>query len=181
MSSQALIPNPIIQPTQLLSNLASGQLLKVKGAKGSAVILCRPHYAEIIGPGASIGGMLDLDVRQIIPIGEVTFQAPESREDQQKAFVMRQKWCNSVQKMIKNHDSALERAFLMLEKLKQYSGLQAVNALSDDIIAQLVAVLPKTVALARSYKNHQSVNSDQLIVDSDQLTVNSKQLAISSK
>jgi hypothetical protein len=155
MSSKALISNPIIQPTQLLSNLASGHLLKVKGAKGSAVILCRRHYAEIIGPGAAIGGILDLDVRQVIPLGEVRFQAPESREDKQKAFVMRQKWCNSVQKMIQTHDSPLERAFLMLEKLRQYSGLQAVDSLSDDVIAQLVAVLPKTVSLARSYHNYQ--------------------------
>ncbi|WP_204103324.1 MULTISPECIES: hypothetical protein [Spirulina sp. CCY15215] len=151
MSNQALSRSPLFPPTQVLTNLNSGQLFFVKAAKGGGIIVCHPHHAEILGPGAAVGGMLDLDCRRLVPLGKVALTYPESYEQRRQSFLIRQKWVGSAQKAIK-HPVPLKRAYLMVMMLEKYFGCKAIAALSDEILASIAGVLPNTMAIARQQR-----------------------------
>jgi hypothetical protein len=148
MSSQALTLNPILPPTQVLSQLHTGQLLRVDAAHGSILIVCHRHHAEIVGPGAAVGGILDIDCRRVIPIGRVSLACPESHEERKKAFLLRQKWIHITQK-VAAHPVPLKRAKAILTLLEQYCGLETTEQLPEDVLGQLVGVLPQTMVVAR--------------------------------
>jgi hypothetical protein len=59
MTARSLVPRPITQPTEILNQLQSGQLLRVKGCSGNAIIICHRHHAELAGPGAAVGSSFD--------------------------------------------------------------------------------------------------------------------------
>jgi len=146
MSHQALIP--IIQPTQILAQLRSGQILCVKGGRGSALIICHRHYAELAGSGAAVGGSFDIDCGRIIPIGNVSLVYPESRAERQKAYVMRQQWIGFTQKAMES-SVPLQRAKNLLFLLCKYFDPEMIKRLPDEVLAQMVGVLPKTMRMAR--------------------------------
>ncbi|MGK7926836.1 MAG: hypothetical protein AB4290_16615 [Spirulina sp.] len=153
MSHQALSRHPLFAPTQVLNNLRSGQLFFVKANKGGGVIVCHPHHAEILGPGAAVGGMLDLDCHRLIPLGKVALTYPESLGQRQESFLIRQKWIGSAQKAIK-HPVPLKRAYLMVMMMEKYFGRKTIAELSDEILANIVGVLPNTMAMARQQRKH---------------------------
>ncbi|MBD2577045.1 hypothetical protein H6G50_05045 [Oscillatoria sp. FACHB-1406] len=148
MFSQALSRSTILPPTQVLSQLHSGQLLRVDATRGNAIIVCHRHHAEIAGPGSAVGGLLDIDCRRAIPIGQIALTHPESHEERRKAFQMRQRWIKSTQKVAEN-PVPLQRGELILRMLERYCGVEAIAQLPDDVIAQLVGVLPETIVMAR--------------------------------
>ncbi|MGQ4649463.1 hypothetical protein [Lyngbya aestuarii] len=165
MTNKSLVCRPISQPTEILSRLQSGQLLKVKGLLGSAIIICHRHHAELAGPGAAVGSAFDLDCRQIIAIGRISLVYPESRIERQKAYLMRQKWILFTQKAMKSY-VPLERANKLLILLYKYFEPQLIEQLPDEILEQLVGVLPETMGRIRGYfdlrreKNLQEANMD---------------------
>jgi hypothetical protein len=68
----------------------------------------------------------------------------------------------ALQKIVRNYGSSLERAWMILLLLEKFFGLNAVQQISDEVIAQLVGVLPKTVTLARQkIKETQTQNITQ--------------------
>ncbi|MFW6358610.1 MAG: hypothetical protein ACOC0N_05265 [Chroococcales cyanobacterium] len=142
----------VLSPTQLLTNLQSGQLYQIRAPRGSFAIICHRHHAEIAGPGAAVGGALDLDCHRLIPVGTVALAYPESREERQQARLMRQKWLKATQKLMDN-PVPLKRAILLLRGLEKYCGSIALNSLSDEVLAQLIGVLPKTMTMARQSLN----------------------------
>lgn len=147
MSNQALSVNPILPPTQILSHLHSGQLLRIEAQSGNGVIVCHRHYAQILGPGAAVGGIFDLDGRRIITIGQISLVHPESLAEKRQAFLTRKKWITSTQK-IANHPSALQRATILLRMLERYCGIETTMQLPAAILAQVVGVLPGTMETA---------------------------------
>ncbi|MBP0020000.1 MAG: hypothetical protein J7647_20910 [Cyanobacteria bacterium SBLK] len=151
MSNQSLSRHPLFAPTQVLSNMRSGQLFFVKANKGSGVIICHPHHAEILGPGAAVGGMLDLDCHRLIPLGKVALTYPESYEQRRESFQIRQKWIGAAQKAIK-HPVPLKRAYLMVMMIEKYFGRKAIAELPDEILASIVGVLPQTMTIARQQR-----------------------------
>lgn len=151
MSSQALTLNPILPPTQVLSHLHTGQLLRVDAPRGSALIICHRHHAEIAGPGAAVGGLLDIDCRRVIPIGRVALIRPDSHAERKKAFQLRQGWIQSTQK-VAQHPVPLKRAKAILKMLERYCGVEATEQLPEDVLAQLVGVLPQTIVMARKVR-----------------------------
>ncbi|MEC4804011.1 MAG: hypothetical protein SAJ12_21670 [Jaaginema sp. PMC 1079.18] len=156
MLSQALSVNPILPPTQILSHLHSGQLLRIDARSGNGVIVCHRHYAQILGPGAAVGGIFDLDCRRIITIGQVSLVYPESLKEKRQAFLTRKKWINSTQK-IAQHPSALQRATILLRMLERYCGTEIAAQLPTEVLAQIVGVLPSTMATAgKMMPQHQS-------------------------
>ena len=148
MPPQSLIRKPIIQPTEILSQLKSGQLLRVHGPRGSALIICHRHHAELAGPGSAVGGSFDIHCRRVIPIGRISLVYPESRTERKQAYARREQWIRHTQKAMESF-VPLQRARAILILLARYSGTQIVHQLPDEVIADLVGVLPKTIRMAR--------------------------------
>jgi hypothetical protein len=149
-SGKALVPRSRYSQ-QVLNQLHKGERLQVIATKGSVLILCHEYHAEIAGSGAAIGGLADLRCRRLIPIGEVYFQALPSGQARQQARRIRQKWTRCTQKVL-IHVEPTKRATIMLRILEKFCGVTAARALPQDVLAQLVGVLPETVA--EIYQQH---------------------------
>lgn len=159
MTAQALVCRPIVQTTEILNQLQSGQLLRVNGRPGNAIIICHRHHAELAGPGAAVGGPFDVDCRRVIPVGKISMVYPQSRSDRQKAYAQRQRWILFTQHAMESW-VPLQRAKHILFLLYKYFDPQIIDQLPDEIIAQLVGVLPTTVSMVRqSLKCQQSSTS----------------------
>lgn len=148
MTNQALAHRPITQPTEILTQLQSGQLLRVSGCRGNAIIICHRHHAELAGPGAAVGGVFDLDCSRVIPVGTISLVYPESRSVRQKAYALRQRWMLFTLQAMESY-VPLQRATNFLGLLYKYFDPQIVEQLSDEVLAQLVGVLPKTINMVR--------------------------------
>lgn len=148
MNDKSLVCRPIIQPTEILSQLQTGQLLRVRGPRGSALIICHPHHSELAGPGAAVGSVFDLKCSRVIPIGKVSIVYPETHIDRQKAYVLRQQWILFTQKAM---DSwvPLQRGKRLLMMLYKYFDPQLIDELPDEVLARLVGVLPDSISMAR--------------------------------
>ncbi|WP_017307031.1 hypothetical protein [Spirulina subsalsa] len=160
MSKQALTRNPLFPPTQVLGQLKSGQLFYVQATPGNALIICHTHYAEIVGPGAMVGGIVDLDCSRLVPLGKVALTYLESFEQKKDAFLHRQQWLSATQKVVKQ-GVPLKRASLILAMMERYFGATITDGLEDELLASLVGVLPSTMELARQYRrSKQQENSE---------------------
>lgn len=148
MLQQSLLPQLTVNSKQVLTQLNSGQMLKIDSRCQGGLILCKRHHAEFAGPGAAVGGACDVDCNRVIAIGNVTLTHPESFPERQKAFTMRQRWFRFTQKAMES-SVPLQRAHTILAMLEKYFGTEAVNSIPDDILSQLIGVLPKTVSIAR--------------------------------
>jgi hypothetical protein len=161
MTDKALIRRPITQPTEILNQLQSGQLLKITGSRGNAIIICHRYHAEIAGPGAAIGGAFDFDCKRVIPLGKISLVYPESRLERQQAYAVRQRWLGFT-KQAMNSYVPLERAHKILTLLYKYFEPQIIDKLPDEIIAQLVGVMAKTVRMVRpSVKPQSNITQQQ--------------------
>lgn len=148
MNANPSLPQVVINHTQLLTHLGSGQLLQLDSKRRGALIICKRHHAELAGPGSAIGGFFDLDCVRLIPIGDVALIYPQSYPERQKAFLIRLRWMTRVQQVTAEL-TALKRAKLILDLLKKYFTSETVAKLPDEILAQLVGVLPRTVRMVR--------------------------------
>ncbi|MEQ9356476.1 hypothetical protein [Coleofasciculus chthonoplastes] len=148
MTELALIRKPIIQPTEILSQLQTGQLLRVNSTRGNALIIMHRYHAELAGSGAAVGGLFDVDCTRVIPLGTLSLVYPESRYERQKAYQLRQRWILFTQHAMTTY-VPLHRAKILLSLLYKYFDAQLIDELSDEVIAQLVGVLPKTIGIVR--------------------------------
>ncbi|MEQ9550147.1 MAG: hypothetical protein RIM23_11075 [Coleofasciculus sp. G3-WIS-01] len=162
MTELALIRKPIIQPTEILSQLKTGQLLRVNSTHGNAIIIRHRHHAELAGPGAAVGGLFDADCTRVIPIGTLSLVYPESRYERQKAYLLRQRWILFTQHAMTTY-VPLHRAKILLSLLYKYFDAQLIDELSDEVIAQLVGVLPKTIDRVRRSGMSQTFRKPQPI------------------
>lgn len=149
-SEKALIPRSRYSQ-QVLNQLHKGERLQVIAMKGSVLIICHEYHAEVIGSGAAIGGLVDLRCRRLIPIGEVFFQPLPAGEERQRARHIRQKWTRCTQKVL-IHVEPTKRATVMLRIIEKFCGVTATQAIPQDVLAQLVGVLPET--MAKVYQQH---------------------------
>lgn len=123
-------------------------MLRLGSHPGSGLILCKRHHAELVGWGSAVGGLFDAEVRDIIPLGEPTWICPDSFQARQHAYAVRVRWLKFMQQLTAN-PVPLQRAFKILYHLEKYFGIQAVQQLSNEVLGQLVGVLPETIAIAR--------------------------------
>jgi len=161
MTDQALVRRPIIQPTEILNQLHSGQLLRVNGCRGNALIICHRHHAELAGPGAAVGGPFDVDCSRVIPVGKISIVYPESPIERQKAYAQRQRWILFTQHAMESW-VPLQRAKNLLILLDKYFDPQIIDQLPDEVLAQLVGVLPKTMSLVRQSIESQESSTPQV-------------------
>jgi hypothetical protein len=148
MNDKSLVCRPITQSTEILSQLHTGQLLKVNGHPGNALIICHPHHSELAGPGAAVGGIFDLKCIRVIAIGKVSIVYPETHRERHKAYIRRQQWMLFTQKAMKSW-VPLQRSKRLLILLYQYFDPKLIDELPDEVLARLVGVLPKTMGTMR--------------------------------
>lgn len=147
-NKRALAPKELVQPTDILNQLQSGQLLRVKAARGNAIIICHRHYAELAGPGAAVGSVFDLDCVRVVPVGKISLIYPESGAERKKAYMMRQRWILFTQKAMVSY-VPLQRSKNLLILMHKYFKPQLIEELPDEVLANLIGVLPTTMAMAR--------------------------------
>lgn len=150
--SSSLLPQPLIQPNAVLSQLQSGQIFIVQGERGSGLIICHRHHAEIAGPGSAIGGVFDLDCQRVVPFGAPSLIYSDDRAVRRQAYTTRQRWLTITQKIV-GLPVPLKRAQGILHTLGRCTNPETVDRLPNDVLAQLVGVLPETVAMARPLMN----------------------------
>jgi hypothetical protein len=160
MSQTSLHLQVVVNPAKILPQLNSGRLLMLDTNSRGGLIICKRHHAELAGPGAAVGGLCDIDCGRVIPFGDVSIVSPQSYEHRQKAFVMRQKWFRFTQKAMEN-PVPLQRAHSILFLIEKYFGTRAVDQLPDEILAQLVGVLPKTITMVRQAKARQLASQQE--------------------
>ncbi len=132
-----------------IAQLNSGRLMAVDGTRRNGLIICKRYHSEFAGPGAAVGGLLDINVRQTIPVGDLALLPLEGYEDRQKAYSIRRHWTRLVQQLNESQVPQ-ERARMLIEQFEQYFDASTVECLPDEALASLVGVLPQTMRLART-------------------------------
>lgn len=133
---------------KLLSQIQTGQAFIVNARRRNGVILCKPYHAEFAGPGALIGGSLDLTCQKLVGVGKLSILVPTSAEDYHRACLIRRQWVLLTQKMT-SHEDPQERARLLLNQFANYFSDEDLAPLSDDLLGQLVGTFQSTVFQAR--------------------------------
>lgn len=137
-----------VEPGQLIRSLSSGQLLMVDPQRPNALIICKTFHAEFAGPGAAVGGPLDVESGGVVPIGDVVLLHPQDHQERQSAYAKRLHWMRWLQQITDNPLPA-QRARILLFSLEEFFSADLVSQLPDDILARLVGVLPQTIAAVR--------------------------------
>ncbi|MEO1622734.1 MAG: hypothetical protein AAFU53_17080 [Cyanobacteria bacterium J06632_3] len=133
----------------VVEKLATRQLWVVNSRRRNGLIVLREFHAEFAGPGAAVGGSLDEDIVQIIPIGNLSLLAPDSHEAHQNAIKIRLQWIRLTQNFTDQPEPD-DRARMILEQFKTYFDQGTVDLVPDEAFALLVGVLPQTIRRVRS-------------------------------
>ncbi len=137
------------QDNEILSKIRGQDLWVVNARKRNGLIINKGFYTEFAGPGAAIGGGLDTECNDFIPLGSLSLISPESSEEQQKALKIRLQWVRLTQNFTDKPD-AIERAQLILEQFKSYFDQGILKQVPDEAFAMLVGVFPSTIRQARA-------------------------------
>ncbi len=144
------IAQPVVNNSQaLLPQLKSGQLLVIAPYSRGGLILCKPHYAEFVGAGSVVGGVLDLACNRVIPVGTVALTYTDCWWERYQAYLTRSRWVALTQRAT-IAPAPLRRALMILSTLANQLGWSVVATIPNELIASLVGVLPHTVEMARS-------------------------------
>ena len=133
---------------ELLTYIRSGQVWMVNGRQRNGVILCKPFHTEFAGPGAAVGGYLDLDCQNVIPMGKLSLVRPDSHQERQNAYLIRRQWIKLTQQVTDKSDPQ-QRAQLILNQFENYFDQETITRIPDEAFALMVGVLPYTIRLAR--------------------------------
>lgn len=146
-----------INPNLLLNDLQKGHVLAITPKSSGGLILCKRYYAELVGPGAAVGGMLDTDCTEVILIGSnISLVNLNYYQDSHNAYEIRQKWIQYLQDLLKVSDP-LVRSQKVLHLIEEFFNHPPnMDQLPDHSLAMLAGVLPKTIQLAKTYR--QTIN-----------------------
>lgn len=132
----------------ILSRLKAGETLVVNSRRRNGLVLLKPFHAEFAGPGAAVGGQLDVDCCRVIPVGNLSLLEPESYDDCQRAFKIRRQWIKLTQQFT-DQPKPLQRAQMILNQFEAYFDAETIANIPDEAFARLVGVLPHTIRGAR--------------------------------
>ncbi|XGW00437.1 MAG: hypothetical protein ACAF41_16065 [Leptolyngbya sp. BL-A-14] len=147
MSNQT---SQILVADELEIALSSQQLLAVGEHKRSGLIICKAHHAEFAGPGAIVSTPVEQACIGIIAIGEPELIPVITAQQRQAAYSRRIQWIRWLQKITENAD-AVQRTEKLFANFEEFFGAQALSALSDEVLALLIGVMPFTIATVRSH------------------------------
>lgn len=132
----------------VLEKVKGGKLWIVNSRRRNGIVLYKKFHAEFAGPGAAVGGALDVDCTRITALGNLSLVEPKSYEEQQKAIRIRLQWVRLTQNFT-DKPVPLERAQMILEQFKMYFDQAIVDQVPDEAFSLLVGVFPHTVRRAR--------------------------------
>jgi hypothetical protein len=112
------------------------------------LILQKPFYAEFVGPGAAVGGVFDIQCTSAYVLGNVQFLELTTYAERQQAFQKRIALIEKFQEAVLVEASPLHRACLIVNQLYQWFGVDETKRIPNELLAQLVGVLPGTIAIA---------------------------------
>lgn len=127
-----------------VESLQDGQLFSLVNHGQIGVILQKRYYAEYIGPGAAIGGQLDLECVSIHMLGAVEYDIPKNDEMRYGAFQKRIKNIEQFQEICEI-SSPVHRGIAVLEMLSQQFSLEEIQLIPNKLLAMLVGVAPSTI------------------------------------
>jgi hypothetical protein len=130
-------PMPILQDLQIVSP-----------RRRNGLILYKPYHAEFAGPGSAVGGLIDQNCQQVLPVGNLSLFSPESSNERQRAYLIRRQWVRLTIE-ITNNPVPLQRAQKILNQFEGFFEAEIIAQLPDVALAFLVGVLPQTVREAR--------------------------------
>jgi hypothetical protein len=134
--------------SELMTQLNSGQLLMVNSRRKNGLIIYKKFHAEFAGPGAAVGSFFDVDCKKAIPVGDLSLVCPETKDDRQKAYLIRRQWIRLTQQLTDN-PVPLQRAQMILNQFENYFDAETVAKLPDEAFALMVGVLPQTIKIVR--------------------------------
>lgn len=134
--------------SELMTQLNSGQLLMVNSRRKNGLIIYKKFHAEFAGPGAAVGSFFDVDCKRAIPVGDLSLVYPETKDDRQKAYLIRRQWIRLTQQLTDN-PVPLQRAQMILNQFENYFDADTVDNLPDEAFALMVGVLPQTIKMVR--------------------------------
>ena len=80
-----MLKNPSdINSKTVLNYLQDGHLMAIAPESKGGLILCKRYHAELVGPGAAVGGILDVDCTQVITIGTIFLNELRSYPESQQ-------------------------------------------------------------------------------------------------
>lgn len=123
--------------------------MMVDRRRRNGLILYKNYHAEFAGPGAAVGGYVDLDCQGILPVGNLLLLEPSTHEERQEAYKIRRQWIRLTNQFTENK-VPLKRAQMILKQFEAYFDQETITCIPDDVFALLVGVLPYSVANARS-------------------------------
>lgn len=141
--------NQELKVDNVVEKIGSGQLWVVNSRRRNGLIVLREFHAEFAGPGAAVGGSIDDEIVDVIPIGNLSLLPPDSHEDHQNAIKIRLQWIRLTQNFTDQPEPD-DRARMILEQFKTYFDQETVDLVSDQAFAMLVGVLPQTIHRVRS-------------------------------
>ncbi len=124
------------------------RLLALGGQKRSGLILCKPHYAEFVGPGSAICNPIGANYTKIIVIGSPEFVEVTSYDARQQAYSRRIQWVRWLQRIVAEADP-IQRADQLLSGFEEFFGSDVLAGIPNDALALLAGVLPTTIATQR--------------------------------
>lgn len=134
---------------KLLDQLRNRNLLVVNPRRRNGVILYKHFHAEFAGPGAVIGSIFDVDIVDILPVGNLSIITPQNAQERQKAYLIRRQWVRLI-KQITDNPVSIERAQIILNQFENWFDMETIATLPDDAFALLVGVLPQTISRVKS-------------------------------
>lgn len=134
---------------QLLSRLKAQELLIVNPRRKNGLIIYQKYHAEFAGPGAIVGGVFDLNVVNVIPVGNLSVVSPQNSQEKKQAYKMRRQWVRLTKQIIDNPEPTA-RAQVILNQFEHWFDLETVAHLPDEAFALLVGVLPQTIRKVRN-------------------------------
>ncbi|MEM9220262.1 MAG: hypothetical protein AAGD25_38795 [Cyanobacteria bacterium P01_F01_bin.150] len=132
----------------LLERIQQGHLMVVDSRRRNGLILYKKFHAEFAGPGAAVGGCIDMDCEGVLPVGSLLLLEPADHEDRQKAYLIRRQWIRLTHQFTDNKVPS-KRAQMILNQFETYFDRDTIDQIPDMAFAKLVGVLPHTIMVAR--------------------------------
>ena len=129
--------------------LKQGELLIVNPRRKNGLIIYKTYHAEFAGPGAIVGGQFDLDVSNLLAVGNLSLVTPSDSQARKQAYKMRRQWVKLTKQIIDN-PVPTERAQVILNQFEHWFDVATVADLPDEALALLVGVLPQTIRKVRN-------------------------------
>ncbi|MGK7891688.1 MAG: hypothetical protein AB4042_20350 [Leptolyngbyaceae cyanobacterium] len=133
---------------RLLEKMQEGQLMIVDRRRRNGLILYKKYHAEFAGPGAAVGGDVDLDCQEVLPVGNLLLLEPANHEERQEAYKIRLQWIRLTHQFTENK-VPIKRAQIVLKQFESYFDQDTITRIPDEVFASLVGVLPYSVTNAR--------------------------------